>query len=304
MSDVLPDPSPLPGHVLAPRDIARAFGRASGSYDAAARLQARVRDELLSRLDGLSLEPSVVMDLGAGTGLATGALKRRYRKAQVVAVDLAEGMLRLARRRSRFWRPFRCVAGDAARLPFREGSVDLVFSNLMLQWCGGLDATLAEIARVLRPGGLFLFGSFGPETLRELRGAWAEVDDAVHVNAFVDMHDLGGALQRAGFTEPVLDVDRHVLHYADTMALMRELKAIGAHNLNAGRARGLTGRRKLARMTVAYEARRKPSGLPATYEVVYGVAWAPQVRERPVPVAAEARLSLDHLVHALRKGRP
>ena len=157
---------------------------------------------------------------------------------------------------------------------------------------------------MLKPGGLLLFSSFGPDTLRELRGAWAAVDDAVHVNAFVDMHDLGSALQRGGFSEPVLDVDRHVLRYPDAMALMRELKAIGAHNVNAGRRRALTGRAALGRMVAAYEPLRGPAGLPATYEVVYGAAWAPQPRERPVPVAAETRLSPERLLQSLRKARP
>ena len=294
-------PSP---HALSKAAIARSFGRASERYDAAARLQAVVRDELLSRLEGLSIEPRVVLDLGAGTGLATAQLKRRYRKALVVALDLAAGMLRVARRQSRFWRPIRCLAGDATRLPLRDASVDVVFSNLRLQWCEGLDAALAEIARVLKPGGLLLFSSFGPDTLRELRSAWASVDDAVHVNAFIDMHDLGSALQRAGFSEPVLDVDRHVLRYADAMALMRELKAIGAQNANAGRPRALTGRGRLARLIEAYERLRSDTGLPATYEVVYGVAWAPASRDRPLTLSAETRVSPDRLREALRSRRP
>ena len=153
-------------------------------------------------------------------------------------------------------------------------------------------------------GGLLLFSSFGPETLRELRAAWAAVDDAVHVNHFVDMHDLGGALQRAGLSEPVLDVDRHVLHYADAMALMRELKAIGAHNVNAGRSRALTGRQRLARMTQHYETRRTPAGLPATYEVVYATAWRPADAEPRIAVAPESRVSLAALTASLRRRRP
>jgi malonyl-CoA O-methyltransferase len=159
-------------------------------------------------------------------------------------------------------------------LPFAAASFDLVFTSLMLQWVRPLDAAITEIRRVLKPGGLLLASSFGPQTLQELRAAWAAADDAVHVNDFIDMHDFGGALQRAGFTEPVLDVDRHLRHYADAAALMRELKAIGAHNVNASRRRGLTGRQALARMNAAYEAQRTPAGLPATWQVVYAVAWA------------------------------
>src|SRR5690606_32601820 len=120
-----------------------------------------------------------------------------------------------------------------------------------------------------RPGGLLLLSSFGPETLQELRAAWAAADDGVHVNDFVDVHDLGSALQRAGFAEPVLDVDRHLRHYADARTLMRELKAIGAHNVDARRARGLTGRGAWERMIAAYEGQRRPAGLPATWQVVY-----------------------------------
>ena len=148
-------------------------------------------------------------------------MKRRHPRASVTAVDLAAPMLQVARRRSRFWRPIRCLEADARALPFEDESFDLVFSNLMLQWLDPPDAALAEARRVLRPGGLLLLSSFGPETLQELRAAWQQADDGVHVNEFVDMHDLGSALQRAGFAEPVLDTDRYVRHYPDARALMR-----------------------------------------------------------------------------------
>jgi malonyl-CoA O-methyltransferase len=283
--------------------IAQAFHRASAGYEAAARLQAVVRAELLSRLDGVTLVPQVVLDLGAGTGLATAALKRRYRKAQVIAADIAPGMLREARRHSRIWRPIHRVAADAFALPLRAQSVDLVFSSLMFQWCDEPDLAFAEVQRVLRPGGLLLFSSFGPDTLRELRQAWAAVDAGVHVNRFIDMHDLGGALQRAGFAEPVLDVDRHVLAYADAPALLRELKAIGAHNVNAARQRALTGRQRYGRMLAAYETLRQPGGLPATYEVVYGAAWGAATRSERAGIAAETTLSLASFTAALRRPR-
>jgi malonyl-CoA O-methyltransferase len=283
--------------------IARSFHRASGSYDAAAHLQAQVRAELISRLEGVSLAPKVVLDLGAGTGVASAQLKQRYPKAQVIAADIAPGMLAAARRRSRFWRPIKCVVADAAQLPLADHSVDLVFSSLMYQWCEEPDGAFAEAQRVLRPGGLLLFSSFGPDTLRELREAWATVDADVHVNAFIDMHDLGSALQRAGFAEPVLDVDRHVLRYADAKSLMRELKAIGAHNVNAGRLRALTGPRRLARMMDAYERLRGPRGLPATYEVVYAAAWGAGVATARASVTAQTVVSLASLTAALRRPR-
>jgi malonyl-CoA O-methyltransferase len=260
--------------------VRRSFGRAAHDYDAAALLQAQVRNELLERLDIVRLEPAVVLDLGAGTGHASIALKRRYRTSQVIALDLAEGMLREAGRRETLLRRFRRVCGHAAALPLRDASVDLVFSNLMLQWCGDPDAVFHECRRVLRPGGLLTFTTFGPDTLVELRRAWADADGHTHVNRFIDMHDLGDALVRAGLAEPVMDVERCTLTYAGVRDLMRDLKAIGAHNSNAGRPRGLTGKGALARMTAAYETHRRDGRLPATYEVVYGHAWCPTAAPR------------------------
>lgn len=260
---------------LDPGSVARSFGAASQTYDAAAKLQQLVRDELLSRLTLLQQPPRDVLDLGAGTGIAAAALKRRYRRARVTATDIAPAMLQQARRHSRWWRRIRCVEADARALPFESASFDLVFSSLMLQWLQPPDAALAEICRVLRPGGLLLASSFGPGTLQELRIAWQAADSNVHVNEFVDMHDLGSALQRAGFSEPVLDVDRHVRQYADARTLMRELRAIGAHNVDTHRARGLTGRAGWQRMLTDYERQRAGPGLPATWEVVYVAAWAP-----------------------------
>jgi malonyl-CoA O-methyltransferase len=235
---------------------------------------------LLTRLDELQLAPECVLDLGAGTGHATRALKRRFARAQVVAVDIAPGMLERARLQSRWLRRFERVRADAYALPFATGAFDLVYSNLMLQWCDDLDAVFAEISRVLKPGGLLLFSTFGPGTLAELRDSWASSGDARnHVNHFFDPHALGSALMHASLGEPVLDVDRIVTGYADVMSLMRELKAIGAHNVTKGRARGLTGRRRLAAMTRAYETLRRDGKLPATWEVIHASAWGSERAE-------------------------
>jgi malonyl-CoA O-methyltransferase len=269
------------------RAVARAFDRASGSYDAAAALQERVRNELLGRLDELPIQPRAVLDLGAGTGHATRALKRRFPQSLTVAVDIAPGMLERARAQSRWLRRFERVRADAYALPFRDQSFDLVFSSLMLQWCDDLDAVFAEISRVLEPGGLLLFSTFGPGTLAELREAWSASDAVTegasarannHVNHFFDPHALGSALMQAGFIEPVLDVDRTIMRYPDTLSLMRELKAIGAHNVTSGRARGLTGRSRLASMSRAYEEQRREGSLPATYEIIHAVSWGGERR--------------------------
>ena len=188
-------------------------------------------------------------------------------------------MLARARLQSRWLRRFERVRADAYALPFRDGSFDLVFSSLMLQWCDDLDAVFAEIARVLKPGGVLLFSTFGPGTLAELREAWSASDaPGNHVNHFFDPHALGSALMHAGLAEPVLDVDRTVIDYPDVLTLMRELKAIGAHNVTRGRARGLTGRKRLAAMTQAYETQRRDGKLPATYEVIHAICWGAERR--------------------------
>ncbi|HVN41838.1 MAG TPA: malonyl-ACP O-methyltransferase BioC [Steroidobacteraceae bacterium] len=258
-------------------EVRDSFSRAARSYDAAAVLQSRVRGELIERLDLVRLDPQVVLDLGSGTGHAASALKRRYRRAHVLALDLSEAMLREAGRQRGLFTRFDRVGADAAALPIRSGSVDLLYSNLMLQWCMDPDQVFRECRRILKPGGLLTFATLGPDTLIELRRAWQAADPAhVHVNRFLDMHDLGDGLIRAGLAEPVLDVERCTLTYEDVRDLMQDLKSIGAHNVASGRARGLTGRRTLAAMRAAYESYRRADGqLPTTYEVVFGHAWAP-----------------------------
>ncbi len=263
--------------------VRRFFSRAASTYDAAAIVQTEAREELLRRLDYVTIEPRLVVDAGAGTGQASRALVRRYPRARVVALDVAFAMLGASRRRA-WWRrtaPFDRVCGDLERLPFADASVDLLFSNLALPWCDP-DRALAEARRVLAPRGLLSLTTLGPDTLRELRAAWAQVDAGAHVLPFVDMHDLGDALVRAGFVQPVLDVERRTLQYAEFADLVADLRATGSRNVLAARARGLTGRRKARAMRDAYERERRDGCLPASCEIVFAHAWA-AVTPRPAP---------------------
>src|SRR6202140_4525392 len=255
------------------RALARSFDRAGAGYDAAAQLQQRVRAELLGRLRYFALEPQCILDLGAGTCQGSIALRRRFAHARVIALDIAPGMLKASPRPGWPRRRFERVCADAYALPLAARSVELIYSNLMLQWCDRPDLVFRELARVLKPGGVFVFSSFGPDTLRELRLAWESVDHGVHVSEFPDMPQLGDALMHAGLIEPVMDVERHRLLYPDAYALMRELKRIGARNAASQRSRGLTGRARLQRMVAEYELRRTAAGLPATFEVIFGAAF-------------------------------
>ena len=267
------------------------FERASGSYEFSARLQVSVAAELLERLAAFDFAPSVVLDLGCGTGRVSRELKKRYPRSQVIALDLAAGMLREAMRHLEGDRQFERVCGDALCLPLKDASVDLVFSNLMLQWCEPLEGALAEVRRVLKGSGFFAFSTFGPDTLHELRASWAQVDAYNHVNHFPDVHVVGDALTRCGLTEPVLDIDRYELDYPDALTLMRDLKAAGEHNVTAGRPRSLLGRARLERVQRAYESFRRDSRLPATYEVIYGASWGASGRPTAAAIGGVAHIA-------------
>lgn len=281
--------------------VRRSFDRAADGYDSAAVLHAEVRKGLLERLELTAITPRAVLDAGAGTGHASRTLQERYGKALVIALDFSAQMLRMAARQRSWLRRFARVRADARSLPLADGSVDLIFSNLMLHWCDP-DAVLAEFRRVLAPRGLLCFSTFGPDTLRELRGAWAQADASSHVHAFLDMHDVGDAVVRAGFASPVLDVERFTLTYGDFRAVAADLRATGARNATASRRKGLSSPRKLAAMQAAYERFREEGRLPATYEVVFAHAWAPaaQAARRPDDQA----VSLEEMKRQLRSRRP
>lgn len=258
--------------------VRASFDRAARSYDAAAILQKEVRERMLARLDYLRIMPGTILDAGAGTGHATQALAARYRGSRVIALDIALGMLEQATRGWPWWqrwlgRRLPRICADIEQLPLASSSVDFLWSSLAIQWCNDLDATFAGMARVLKPEGLLMFSTFGPDTLKELREASRADPDHVHVSRFIDMHDIGDALVRNGFTAPVLDVEHFVLTYDDVLGVMRDLQAIGARNAAQGRRRGLEGKGFLRRLTENYERFRQAGKLPATFEVVYGHAW-------------------------------
>lgn len=282
------------------KQVRRAFDQAADSYDKYAKLQHEVGSRMLSRLDYIRTEPKRIIDIGSGTGHITKHLSQRYKNSKIIALDIAEGMLHKSRQThqtglGRFFSRVTHLCADAEQLPLSDNSMDFVFSNVAFQWCNDLDATLQECYRILSPGSLILFSSFGPDTLKELRTVWQEIDNYNHVNAFIDMHDIGDALIRTGFQSPVLDVEQFTLTYHDTKHLMRELKAIGAHNVTAGRPRGLTGRQHLIKLEQSYEQFRNNGKLPASYEVIYGHAWVPEQKTKKQEDNIEVKISLKQL---------
>lgn len=280
------------------RTVARDFDTAADTYDKVAVLQRTVLERLLERLDVIRLQPAWILDLGSGSGAAGEQLTRRYRRAQLLQIDIAHGMLLHARRRARRWfSRQRFVQADALALPLADASLDFAFSNLMLQWIDQPLTVFSELRRCLRPGGLVQFSSFGPDTLQELRASWAAVDDAPHVSPFMDMHNVGDALVQAGFLDPVMEVEYFHLTYPDCYGLMHELQQLGAQNALTARRRSLTGRRRLQGMVAAYEQfRDSDNRLPATFEVVYGHAWVPETpRQVHDAASGEVRVPLTSI---------
>jgi malonyl-CoA O-methyltransferase len=282
---------------LDPTRVRKAFERAAATYDAAAVLHHEVGQRMAERLGLVRLQPETILDAGCGTGDAIPELRTRFPAASIVGLDIATAMLEAARRRaasattaerSIFARwlgaagavrgSTSLVCADAGRLPLASASVGLVWCNLALEWINDPARVFSEFHRVLRVGGLLMFATLGPDTLKELRAAFTAADRKPHVGRFIDMHDLGDMLVHAGFAEPVMDMEKITMTYADADAMMRDLKATGARNATLGRPRGLVGRGRWQRMRAALERFRRHGRLPATFEVVYGHAWKPEPR--------------------------
>lgn len=262
------------------------FGRAANTYDKAAVLQQEVLRRMLERLDYIKYQPKFILDVGTGTGAALENLIKRYPKADLIALDFAFNMLKVANDKLPFWKrlPFfgrkreRFLCADMDRLPFKSSCVGMIWSNLTFQWSNELLGTLKEMFRVLHTEGLLMFSTFGPDTLKELKKSFSSADRYSHVNRFTDMHDIGDMLVEAGFSTPVMDMEYITLTYSELKDLMMDLRSIGAHNVTQGRRRGLTGKNIWLEVQMNYERLRVEGKLPATFEIIYGHAWKPEAR--------------------------
>lgn len=262
--------------------IADSFSQAAKNYDASAFLQQEVASRVFERLDYMRVKPKQVLDVGCGTGFCSRELQKVFSKAKISAIDLSTGMIAEAKKSQKLFKKINYQVADADALPFQDNYFDLVFSNLTIQWLPDLKKTFSELHRVLKPGGLLLFSTLGPDTLTELRQSWGKVDQAMHVNDFLDMHIVGDEVFNASFENTVMDRDVITLTYETMIGLMKDLKAIGAHNLNSERSKGLLGKNKFNQLKNEYEKFRYDTNeLPATYEVIYGHAWKRDGKPQP-----------------------
>jgi malonyl-CoA O-methyltransferase len=280
--------------------IRQSFNRAASSYDRFAILQREVESRLLERIEFQRYEPGIILDLGCGTGSASHSLASQFQQAGVIALDWAPAMLAKVGAGEGIdpvsLDGVHRLCADMHALPLAARSVDLVFSNLALQWSYDLPAVFREFRRIMKPDAMLVFTCFGPDTLFELKQAWRAVDELPHVNDYPDMHDIGDELLSAGYREPVMDAERLTMEYPDVMSLMREIKGVGAHNVASQRLPGMTGKTRLKTMLKAYEQFRRDDRYPASYEVVYGIAFAP-AEGQPVKTADGdvATFSIDAL---------
>lgn len=269
-------------YLLDKRHVRRAFNRAANSYDNFAVLQHEVCGRMLERLGYIKQKPAFILDVGSGTGFGMRGLSLRYPGAHLIALDMAIEMLHVSRSKLGWWRKLfdggrhSYICADVEALPLAKDSVELMWSNLTLQWCNDLPATFSELHRVLKVDGLVMFSTFGPDTLKELRIAFHSVDGYRHMNRFTDMHDIGDMLKDAGFAAPVMDMELITLTYNDVKAIMQDLRSIGAHNATIGRGQGMMGKAAWLVLQENYERFRKNGKLPATFEVIYGHAWKPK----------------------------
>jgi malonyl-CoA O-methyltransferase len=266
--------------------LIQSFDSAAETYEENAVLQAHTADDLIEKLKIMKVRPKSIMDLGSGTGGVASRISPMFPNANMVLVDISLGMLGTSRHRTLSNRKKRAnyICANAEQMPFASNSFDLVVSNLMLQWGENYPKIFAGVNAILKPGGLFVFSTLGPSTLMELRDAWSEVDEYKHVNEFVDMHILGDALISSGLTEPVMESDSIIMNFPSASKVMSHLKKIGAHNVNTGRRKTLTGKGRLREVTKRYELLWTRDGLPCSYEVIYGHAWKPaEAKKGPSP---------------------
>jgi len=281
----------LNGGFVDRQQVGRRFSRVAANYDQADFFVREVDRRMQERLDFVKVTPARILDLGCSRGGSFSGLVTRYPEAELLGLDIAPPMLQGARTPRPGWQRWLGLgrqndalrlAGDATKLPLKSASTAIVWSNLLLHWLDDPLPALAEAHRVLEVGGLLMFSTLGPDSLKELRSAFS--DGYAHTQRFIDMHDLGDMLVGCSFADPVMDMEVLTLTYDSFDAMLGELRAAGSGCAMKARRHGLTGRRAWEKARVAYETLRRDGRLPATFEIVYGHAW-----KVPAKQAADGR---------------
>lgn len=254
--------------------VKKSFNRSALSYNKAAVLQHEVLERLTERLDYINLKPNTILDIGCGTGKGIKRLNKQYSKAKVIGFDLAFNMLQQSKKEFGLLNKSRLINADMEKLPIQKDSIDLIFSNLAIQWVNDLEQTLQEFKRIGRSEGLLMFTTFGPNTLWELNDSWQKIDQTPHVHRFIDMHDIGDILVRSGFAEPVMDSETIAMQYPTFKEVLVDLKNIGANNADKQRSKGLMTPSKFKSLENEYKkVGFKDNQYQASFEIIYGHAW-------------------------------
>jgi malonyl-CoA O-methyltransferase len=274
---------------LRSNDVRRRFDLAADDFDNFDFVHAVTRDGLMTRLEPMLVKAKTVVDLGCATGTAHKPLAKKFRGAHIIALDQSTRMLRMAREKRSWFSKISLLQAQANAIPLADQSVDVVFCNQLLPWIKDSRSVFAEVSRVLRKNGLFVFASLGPDSFSELQQAWKTVDAAAHVHSFPDMHDLGDAAVHAGMHDPVLDVDRLKISYTSVASLFRDITGIGGRNCLADRSPALTGKNRFNQMTMALEDQGEKGLIQLDLELVFGHCWGsgPRARDGEVRISAE-----------------
>ena len=274
--------------------LKKTFDKVAQHYDHVAVLQRQIADSMLTRMDVMTITPKTILEIGSATAYASRQLEKKFKKAQVFSLDFSANMLKQAKKQKKFFSKQQFVLADANRLPFKDNSMDMIFSNLLLHWLDDINSSMKEWQRVLKPEGVLMFSCFGPDTLQELRQSFTAIDDAPHVHQFLDMHDIGDAVFHAGFVNPVFDVEYFQLTYKNLKQLFKELKQSGYQNQEKQRHKGLMGKEAFAKLQKAYKHYVIEDNVyPASYEIIYGHGWGSEkqmhkqvdVSEHTIPIS-------------------